>query len=80
MAKVTLEIASAELDTFLTVIKALKPGIVQSINIDKKHSYNTPKPIQKEPLKPVSLSSKYVDPQTFKERLKRMRNGQKTTF
>jgi len=73
MAKVVLEINDKELENFLTIVNSLKKEMVVCVDVDKKRSYNAPKPIQKEPLKPVSINSKYVDPQTFKERLKQQR-------
>jgi len=73
MAKIVLEVEQKELDTVLLILNNLKAGLINNIEIDKKRSYNTPKPIKKEPLQPVSLSGKYVDPQTFKERLKQQR-------
>ena len=79
MAKVVLDINDKELERFLNIIEALKEGVVQSIEVDKKRSYNKPKPITKaEPLQktpePVApLSGKYINPKTFKERLGKRR-------
>ncbi len=79
MAKVVLEINDKELERFLGVVEALKEGMVQSIEVDKKRSYNKPKPIERaEPLQktptPVTpTTGKYIDPKTFKERLRKRR-------
>ena len=79
MAKITLQVNDKKLDTVLTVLHNLKEGLIDDISVDKKRSYNRPKqttearPIQSTP-QPVSISTgKYIDPQTFKERLKRMK-------
>ena len=73
MAKIVLEINDKYINTFMTVVSNLKDEIVDSIEIDKKKSYNKPKPITKEPLEPINTKGKYIDPKTFKERLKRMK-------
>ena len=79
MAKVTLEVNDKMLDTFIMIIENLKEGMVERIDIDKRRTYNKPKPIldtqqQKAAPQPVSITTgKYVDPKTFKERLKRMK-------
>ena len=78
MAKVTLEVNEKDLETFLMIIENLKEGMVKRIDIEKKRTYNKPKPLsntpQKNTPKPVSITTgKYIDPQTFKERLKRMK-------
>jgi hypothetical protein len=78
MGKITLHVDDKNLDTLLHIVQNLKEGLVQKIEVEKKKRYNTPKSIQSQPVQsaqPVQLSSKYVDPQTFKERLKRMKNG-----
>ena len=75
MAKITLEVPTKELDRVLTILQSIKPELIEHIEVEKKQRYNTPKPLPKEPLKPVSINSKYVDPQTFKERLRRKKNG-----
>ena len=79
MAKITLEVASKNVDIVMTILQNLKEGLIEDIMIDKKRSYNKPKriepvkPLQEAP-QPVSVSTgKYIDPQTFKERLKRMK-------
>ena len=79
MAKVTLEVNDKKLDTLLTILENLKEDIIEEISVDKKRSYNKQKriepvkPLQEAP-QPVSVSTgKYIDPQTFKERLKRMK-------
>jgi hypothetical protein len=73
MAKITLEINDKYINTFMTIVSNLKDGIVDSIEIDKKKNYNKPKMISKEPLEPINIKGKYIDPKTFKERLKRMK-------
>ncbi len=71
MAKVILEVNDKELDTMLTILNNLKNGMIEKMEVDKRRSYNKPKPLSNEPPRPVDLSSKYIDPQTFKERLKK---------
>jgi hypothetical protein len=73
MAKVILDVNDKELDNLLVILNSLKQGIINKIDIDKKRNYNKAKPISNEPLKPINLQGKYVDPQTFKERLRKMR-------
>ena len=73
MAKVSFEVDEKHLDTVLNILHNLKEGLVKELQVDKKCNYNKPKPISTEPLKPVEIKSKYVDPQTFKERLRRMK-------
>jgi len=75
MAKISLHVNDKKLDTLLTILENLKEGLIENIEIEKKKSYNKPKQISKEPLEPVSINTKYVDPKTFKERLKRMKNA-----
>ncbi len=77
MAKITLEVANRNVDTVITILQNLKEGLIEEIVVDKKRSYNKPKriepvkPLQDAP-QPVSISTgKYIDPQTFKERLRR---------
>lgn len=79
MAKITLEVENKNVDIVITILQNLKEGLIEDIMIDKKRSYNRPKrsepaqPLQSSP-QPVSISTgKYIDPQTFKERLKRMK-------
>ena len=79
MAKITLEVENKNVDTLLTILQNLKEGLIEDITVDKKSIYNKPKrsepakPLQSAP-QPVSVSrGKYIDPQTFKERLKRMK-------
>jgi hypothetical protein len=72
LAKIILEIEDKNLDTVLHIINNLKEGLISNVEVDKKRVYNKPKPIQQEPLKPVS-GSKYIDAKTFKERLKKQR-------
>ncbi len=73
MAVVTLHVNDKELQRVLTVLESLKEGLIEKMEIDKRVRYNRPKPISHEPPKPVEVSTKYVDPQTFKERLRKMR-------
>ena len=73
MAKVVVDINDKELETFLTILNNLKTGMINSIDVEKQKKYNKPKPVQSEPLKPMVLQRKYIDTQTFKERLKRMK-------
>ena len=77
MAKITLEVNDKKLDTVLNILQNLKEGLIEEISVDKKRSYNRSKqttearPIQSTP-QPVSISTgKYIDPQTFKERLRK---------
>lgn len=79
MAKITLDVENRNVDTVMTILQNLKEGLIEEITLEKKRSYNKPKriepvkPLQDAP-KPVSISTgKYIDPQTFKERLKRMK-------
>ena len=77
MAKIILEVEERKLDVVLTILENLKEGLVKEISVEKKRTYNKPKPIEPaKPLQsapqPVSISTgKYIDPQTFKERLRR---------
>jgi hypothetical protein len=73
MAKVILDINDKDLETFLTILNNLKTGMISSIDIEKQRKYNKPKPIQSKPLEPTVLQKKYIDTQTYKERLKRMK-------
>ena len=75
MAKVSFEVDDKQLDTVLTILNNLKEGLVEDLQVEKKRRYNKPKPVVSEPLKPVEIKSKYIDPQTFKERLKKMRQS-----
>ena len=77
MAKITLEVHNKNIDTVLTILQNLKEDLIDEIVVDKKRSYNKPKriepvkPLQDAP-QPVTVSTgKYIDPQTFKERLRR---------
>ncbi len=77
MAKITLEVQNKNIDTVLTILQNLKEDLIEEIVVDKKRSYNKPKriepvkPLQDAP-QPVTVSTgKYIDPQTFKERLRR---------
>ena len=79
MAKITLEVQNKNIDIVMTILQNLKEGLIEEIEVDKKRSYNKPKriepvkPLQDAP-QPVSIATgKYIDPQTFKERLKRMK-------
>ena len=79
MAKITLDVENKNVDIVMTILQNLKEGLVNEITLERKRSYNKPKRIEPaEPLQPspqpVSISTgKYVDPKTFKERLKRMK-------
>ena len=75
MAKVSFEVNERDLDTVLTILNNLKEGLIKDLQVEKKRHYNKPKPVVSEPLKPVEVKSKYIDGQTFKERLKRMRQS-----
>ena len=73
MARIILDVNDKDFDTILTILNNLKNGMIEKIEVDKRARYNKQKPVIQEPPKPLNLSSKYVDPQTFKERLKRMK-------
>lgn len=77
MAKIILQVNDKELDTLMNILRNLKEGLVEDITVDKKRYYKKLKsgeplkPLQSSP-QPVNVSTgKYIDPQTFKERLKR---------
>ena len=77
MAQITLEVATEHLETVLTILRNLKEGLLSEIAVDTKRDLSRPKrsgneKIVKSDPKPVTLSSgKYIDPVTFKERLRR---------
>ena len=77
MARITFKVANKNLDTVMTILQNLKEGLIEDVIVDQKRISSKPKytktvePLQKAP-QPVSVSTgKYIDPQTFKERLKR---------
>jgi len=76
MAKVVLDVDDKNVDTLLTILQNLKEGLICDIHIDKKRAYKRAKSIEAKPLQsspePVApTSGKYIDPKTFKERLRR---------
>jgi hypothetical protein len=75
VAYIKLHVDEKNLDTVLSIVKNLKEDLVKEVEVVYAKTATSQKPLQNKPPKPVNISSKYVDAQTFKERLKRMKNG-----
>ncbi len=75
MAKISLHVNDTKLDILLTILENLKDGLIENIEVDRRRTYNKLKSIDQKNIKSIEIKSKYVDPQTFKERLKKMRKN-----
>ncbi len=75
MTKIVLHVEEKNVATLMTILENLKEGLVTEMEILKGRKYNKPK--KSEPkltsVKPVEVTGKYIDPQTFKQRLQRMK-------
>ncbi len=77
MPKIVLDVDKKDIELVLNILNNLKDGLIKSIDIDKKtttrKNNQPPKPITATPEIVSYKSNKYIDPQTFKQRLKSKR-------
>ncbi len=77
MPKIVLDVSKQNQDIVLNILNNLKEGLINSIEIDKKRvlpkKTNTTEPVSKTPEIVSYTPSRYIDPQTFKQRLKAKR-------
>ena len=77
MPKIVLDVSKQNKDIVLNILNNLKEGLINSIEIDKKRvlskKIDNIEPLTKTPKPVLPTTSKYIDPQTFKARLKAKR-------
>ena len=73
--KIVLHVEEKNVATLMTILENLKEGLIVQMEVDKRSSYIMQKQSDtpKNPPKPVELTGKYIDPQTFKQRLQGMK-------
>ena len=70
MSKITLEVNDKHLSEVLIILKSLKNGMITTLNVENKS--NALKEKYKEPVvkSAETLSSRYISPEQFKQKLK----------